>query len=192
MVTKPAVTKPVVTKPVVTKQKYTSVEKNTLDSYGKNDYKDINSYLRYGTIKSNNSRERLQVQETMNKRISTIDTALSKNILSKDTLVYRGASGFENPKALVGSTIISKGFSSTSTSLSTAKSFSGMGNDSVIFKIKAPKGTNYVSMKQFESGSTIGENEVLFGRDKQLKITGFSEEKVGDVVLRTILEGEYI
>ncbi len=106
--------------------------------------------------------------------------------------VYRGVRGFKNPKDLLGTTINTNGFSSTSRSLSTAKSFSGLADDSVVFKIKAPKGTNYVNMKQFESGATRGESEILFGRGKKLKITGMTEEKAGDVLLRTILEGEYI
>lgn len=184
-------TQKVVSKPVTTKKikqhTYTSTEKNTLDSYAKDDYKQINKYLREGSLDGASVSK-----ETMDKWVKTLDDSISKNSLSKDIIVYRGASGFRNPKELLGTTINSSAFSSTSTSLSSAKSFAGIGEDRVLFKIKAPKGTNYVNMKQFESGASVGENEVLFGRNKKLKITNIQEEKIGDVVIRTILEGEYI
>jgi hypothetical protein len=198
-VKKPAIKKPVTTKKVTSKPeeikkpitqkpvKYSSVEKNTLDSYGKEDYRQINKYLRDGSLKG-----ATVGKQSMDTWVKTLDNSIAKNTLQKDTFVYRGVSGFKNPKDLIGSTINTKAFSSTSTSLSTAKSFSGIGNDSVVFKIKARKGTNFVNMKQFESGASTGESELLFGRGKSLNITGFKEEKVGNVVLRTILEGEYI
>ena len=132
-------------------------------------YKDVNDYLRSG------SGGTPQIKST----IAGLDSAIGKSTLSADTQLYRGAS---LPSSMVssfsvGSQIQDKAFVSTSTDRGVATQFmdGGRGTSDVVFTIRAPKGSNALTV----DGSS--EKEVLLPRGSSFKIDSISKASNGEI-----------
>jgi len=154
-------------------------DRQALEGYTASDYRTINTVLR-GQGKAANS-------DVVQSKIAAIDRATNKR-LNKDTTLYRGLDvsvlkGLD-PKKLVGRTVPSQGFTSTSTSQDVA--YRPDFNKGVIIKINAPKGTRGATIH----GNT-GEKEVVLARNTQLKFTHVSKGGVDDTGKRvTILHAD--
>jgi len=123
-------------------QDFDDKEIDALDTYVSEKYKDINSYLRKGE-KDN---------PELDKTISLIDSAISKNKLKEDIIVYRSLSGNQE-------LVEDKAFQSTSIDPYTSNTFKT--KEGKIYKLKIPAGTNYA----YIGG---GEKEMLLPRDLDL------------------------
>lgn len=105
------------------------------------------------------------------------DAIASAPRLAKPITVYRGLTmeaAVKIDRAQIGSTILDKGFASTSTAETTARDFAQGG--APILRIKLPKGTNAISMHPFTEFDN--EHEILLQRGSQFKITGKSDNYI--------------
>ena len=103
--------------------------------------------------------------------------------IAKPITVYRGVNkeaAMKIDKAEVGSTILDRGFASTSTSETTGRDFSQAGTP--VLRIKLPKGTSAIAMHPFTQFDN--EHEILIQRGSRYKITGKSDNYIDlEVVL---------
>ena len=105
------------------------------------------------------------------------DAIASAPKIAKPITVYRGLSmeaAVKVDRAKIGSTILDKGFASTSTAETTARDFAQGG--APILRIKLPKGTSAISMHPFTEFDN--EHEILLQRGSQFKITGKSDNYI--------------
>jgi 8-oxo-dGTP pyrophosphatase MutT (NUDIX family) len=129
-------------------QNFTENESDAMDIYASSMYQDINGYLR-GIIPENELHK--DVLKSIKSVIVNIDSAINKNELSEDLVVYRGVdeSKIESGK--------DNAYKSTSLEPYIAYSFA-RGEKPTIKRYIIPKGTKYAYM----GGA---EKEILFGRD---------------------------
>jgi hypothetical protein len=150
-------------------------EKAAIAAYQGESYKAINGTLRKGA----------EPGTVTAKRIVSLDSAISKGVLEKDTTLYRaGSLGGANPADLVGQRFTDHGFVSTSeaTTLPLRMASSGSG---IFARIKAPAGTpiGYLS-KESDRQSTskyggVKEQEALLARGSTFDVTGARQDKDG-------------
>lgn len=107
--------------------------------------------------------------------IKGLDSVISKNKVQKDIVAFRGTSWGaldnrlieimmgDNYRDVIGSTVIDKGFMSTS--IGQGSAFSGEG---LSYEIKVPKGTNGVFVEDLTVSK--GEYELILPRGTELKI----------------------
>lgn len=160
-------------------------EKQAVDDYSTIHYSDINNALRrpartdvpesYKKINEQTRREALE-------RAAVLDGALAKGSLARDVTVYRGTtlSAYGGSPPAVGSTLVDRGFLSTSTSRGVAESFS---HDAVL-EIRAKKGAPAVDVSHVAGGA---ESEVLLNRGAGLKVRGVRQEGG-----RTVIEADLV
>lgn len=164
---------------------FTEQEQIELQDYAEGNYKNLNEYLR------DPSSIRASLGVEYDSQISTIDAAIEKSTLARDVTVYRGVQHptlARNADKLVGRTVESPSFMSTTMNPDVAKSFAGYSQSSVVLKLTAKKGTKALNMEPFKkSAMNRGEAEVLFGRGSRVRITGVERTSSGTVVL-----GEFV
>ena len=123
------------------------------------------------------------------RRIADLDSAISKSTLNESVTTYRGIShSLEGDLSdLVGKTIPSGGFQSTSTSIKTAQKFSGNGTHSAILQIQLEKGQHAVDFNQVEGArEDLGESEILLPRNTQFEVVKVKAGKVPVITVRAI------
>lgn len=156
---------------------YNGQESNSISSYAKLEYSDINSALRKGKGKIVDS----EFENKANiKNVAAIDSAMKKVSLKDNTVVYRGAANKRNQKFNIGQTFVDPGFSSTSLSSTSAEGFLGDGdNVPYVMKITVPKGTNAVmpGLNTGASKSTAHESEILLPRNTKYKINNITTKQ---------------
>ncbi len=145
----------------------TSPERSAIIEYRGSSAFEINDFLRGGKIQ-------FMSEKDANKIVGHVDSAISKAIIDRNIVTYRGVP--LDLKVKVGDTIKDKAFLSTTMNIEEAVNFSnGPGNKSTIFKIEVPKGSRglYVegmAPRGYEMNSNQ-EHEILFPRNTQIQIT---------------------
>lgn len=151
-----------------------------LKDYKDGNYQQLNSYL------NNPDSVRPTLADELDGQAKTLDSAISKSVLSEDTVVFRGMQHkglVKHAESIVGKTINPGSFLSTSTSSRVARDFAGIGDGAVVLAIKAKKGHNAVYMDQFESAGSAGENELLFARNSKIRIKGVDRSRNPPVIM---------
>ena len=147
-------------------------EKHALANYqgSGGDYEAINGALRSGGH---------------HESVPHIDSALAKNALHADHIVYRAASheGVTHLNTLpdhqvVGAKIHDKGYLSTSLNRLKTKDFQADNAPTASFRIRVPKGTHAAFIDDLKRESGFAEHEVLLPRNGHLKVTGRISSKV--------------
>lgn len=109
-------------------------------------------------------------------RVKDIDAAIKKSRLSDNVVVYRAlplnALGVSNPTDAVGKTIVDKSYFSTTLNPRTMQKFLNAQTNGVGIIVRAKAGTPALSMSTIQSKMGTSEQEVLFGRNTKIKITG--------------------
>ncbi len=125
-------------------------------SYGSDTFKDINSSLRYSNYDTqDNTKEHVQ------SLIHAMDDAFKENRTDKDFTVFRGIKNNELLDSITpNSTLLEKGFSSTSVNPFSAYRFMRNG---FMMKIRVPKGYPAVS-------ANPAEGELLLQRNTKFKV----------------------
>jgi ABC-type Fe2+-enterobactin transport system substrate-binding protein len=158
-----------------------------LKDYAEGNYKNLNGYL-HNT--DSVRKDRPQLAAAYDKQIAHIDAALAKSKLSKDIVVYRGIQSeyaLTNADKLVGRTVNADGFQSTSLNRNVAENFASQGRGSLVLEITARKGTNAINMEPFKTNGNSGEQEILFGHGKQIKVTGVDRSR-----RILVIKGEFV
>jgi hypothetical protein len=124
-------------------QNFSEDEIDALDNYVSISYKDINGYLR---------KENVDKDEKLDKTIKLIDSAIKKNTLKEDLVIYR---------SLSGSGELKQDNAFQSASIDPYASYQFMRDGGKIHKLIIPKGTNYA----YIGG---GEKEILLPRGLDL------------------------
>jgi hypothetical protein len=145
----------------------TQAEGRALDGYKDGHYSSINRHLRKGEH---------AYPDTL-VQIDSIDSALAKASTSEPGIVSRGIrfrSGRppdEWANAVPGDIVTDKGYMSTTTNASTARSFgAGSGNGGMLVEVCVPAGTPALSLLKRAGGSLAHEEELLLQRNLKFKV----------------------
>lgn len=150
-----------------TEPAFSAADKEAIEAYiggGEITYVDLNTGLREGALTPE--------LETFR---DSLDTAFEHApVLSKDTVVYRGADRI--PFGEEGSTFTDEGYMSTAPTYDTAEEFAGMGEAETaqIFTITVPKGTPFIKIDYDNLNMTPA--EMLLPRGCTLKVTSSSHD----------------
>lgn len=134
----------------------TSKEEEAVDIYTGVGHASINTYLRRG------------VSSAYSDQVDSLDSAIDKGTLFKDTVLYRGAE-FDDPatitKIIDKGGFRDKGYSSTSALPEIAADFSKNGQGSVMFAIHKSKGDTALLVDKAFDNPRVSEAEILLPRD---------------------------
>lgn len=146
------------------------------------DWTDVQSVARGGKLKNK------EQQAYAKKLIESMESAINKNSLAKDTTVYRGTS-FPKDKAdqiKPGVLMTDSGFSSTSKSKNIAQNYAdsdlesdgNANNVKIMYQIDLPKGTKAFDFKDMDSAfdDLNEEKEILLNRNMKFKVTEVKEK----------------
>lgn len=144
-------------------------EVQAIDAYMGENYKSINGTLREGKTPST----------ITTKRITALDSAVTKGVLEKDTTLYRAAGGLgANPSSLVGQTFTDPGFASTSEQTALPLKMAASRRGGVFARIKAPAGAHVGYLSKVRNQQSVSaydgtpEQEALLPRGSQFRVTG--------------------
>ena len=138
-------------------------EQDAIKAYTGDDYETINKKLRSGGPPSGHAVE--------------MDKALAKSSLSHDMEVHRGFTLEGRPPPKIGSVMQDNAYMSTSHGQRRAEGFTSRTDESVLMKVKVPKGSKAIYVG---GNSKYGnEQELLLDRGAQVKFT--SRKKIGNV-----------
>ncbi len=177
-----------------------TVDERTVGAYQRNGYQTVNASLRGKEFSASK-------QETIDKQIASLDTALETTTLNEDTTLFRGMSDWKGTTGLdentiVGATITDNAFVSTSTDPSVAAKFaypetvrdeSKAGSyfklsdaTSAIIVVQASAGDHALPMKNFT------EREVLLPRGRSYRVVSYVKGGVKANVYGTKLKYDRI
>lgn len=149
-----------------TKKHLDAGSKDAIKAYGDGKYTEINEHHRFNKYSSD---------EQVKKWTKDLDKAIVAHP-PKDLLVWRSVSANEGTEwhnfwksVSVGSTLVDKGYGSTSVSEGFATNWGSGGNIKVLMKIEVPKSSKILPLGSLTGHSN--EYEVLFPRNSQFKIT---------------------
>lgn len=166
-------------------------ERSAIGSYTSAGHMEINRWLRKNDVPGDAATKRLG-------QIKSLEKAIDRSELPEGVILHRGFSNKElyqmakaNSESMVGSTLIDKGFGSTSTSGSIARDFASIvGKETAPIKmtIRAPKGTKGAIInltRKYDDNMYFDESEVLLQRGTQYRVDSVKLGKIastyGDV-----------
>lgn len=138
-------------------------QQNAVSTYTGDSFRDINGGLR-GDGKLSAAHQRT---------VDNLDSALAKNSLSENTILYRGMrpSPELTERLVPGATFTDSAYTSATFDQSMGDSFSS----GVLMRIKAPAGTNGMSVASISNFPP--ESEFLLPRDTSYRITGVYQDR---------------
>ena len=155
------------------KSEFTDDQKKALTKYAGKSYSSINGDLRSGKLTKENKETIKHIDSAMKKSKNNKDV-IAKNDLYRAADIPEIADALKNKKDLKGIEFTDKAYVSTTTDPSVARNFQ-RGENSMMFKISAPKGTPMIDMK--EHSGFENENEILIGRNQKFKVKDVTYEK---------------
>ena len=158
--------------------------RQAVESYAGIHYESINNYWR-GSYKPPTGEGEVFVMEVT----AVVDHEIAMNKLSETTTLYRGISHGNlaaNAEKLVGRTIDSPAFVSTSIDRNIAEQFA-RGQSGSLFVITAPAGTSALSMnsiREFESK----EKEYLLPRNQKFRVDRVERQNGRPIIHATVIQ----
>ena len=154
----------------------TTAELKALENYTTYSYRPINKLRKYlrGTLATSDSLSAMELAE-----LSALDSAMSKAVLPKSMVVYRGAGSFSRfeqwvKNMNVGQTVmVDKGFMSTTLNKSNTTQFT-IGKQRL--KILVPKGSRAISVEPLTASKK--EFEILLDRNSVLVVRKITEKEI--------------
>lgn len=151
----------------------TSDEKDAMYEYAMGGYQDVNDFLN----------GKFEGYENTKDFVNQIDNAMSKYLLNKDIISYRGTNGKYYEDYKVGDIFSEKMYYSTSLNKNIAQGFADDKDNAIIAEIRVPKGTKSIYIG--DNTEYEFEAELLLGRDLSYKVIEKSEK---NIVLEVINE----
>jgi len=162
----------------------TSGEKSSLSWYSGDGFHKLNEYLRKDNASKNKS---------LDKFTDSLNSAISKSEITKDTTLYRGINNDELTKKFqsvkTGNKIPVSSFQSTSSSERAL--FAHAGLVGVALKINVKKGTNIADLAGSGTAMDAKEQEILLPNKGHYVVKSVSKPEKGELG-RTIVEVDYI
>lgn len=160
--------------------KFTFEERAALQDYTREDFSEINKYLR-GQLEGRHQ----EIVDRAAKQAAHIDSAMKKGVLPEQT-VYRALSNedwVKNIESLKGATIHDKAFVSTSQNRKLAEGYAqSAGQSRILMEISVPKGSTGIDIIGSGASSTKliqEESEVLLMRGSKFKVIGTGKVDIG-------------
>ena len=166
-------------------QGLTSGEKSGTVIYTGSSYMEMNDYLRSDGATSISSKKKTAIQQT--------EDALKKGVLEQPTIFHRGSSAallggattVDEIQAMVGQTVIDKGF--VSSAATTNVSWGG----TIKYHIKTPAGTGIGAYVRPISQHK-GEMEFLFQRKSEFRVVGAYKDNQNYINVNLEYVGNYV